>query len=128
MGPRTRLVRVSLLLLTLLAIDVAETSAQTTTATLHGTVADASGAVLPGVTVKLESPATGLSREAVTNSAGVYVVNFLPAGDYEVTAELTGFKTVRQADLKLEIGQSRALDLKMEVGQVSEVVDVQGTA
>src|SRR4029450_1453105 len=128
MVSRIRFVRRFLLLLALLGTDAPEGTAQTSNATLHGTVADSSGAVLPGVIVKLESPATGLTREAVTNSAGVYVFNFLPAGNYQITAELPGFKTVRQTDLKLEIGQSRALDVKMEVGQVTEVVEVQGTA
>ena len=128
MVSRIRFVRRSLLFLALLGMDTPDLAAQTSNATLHGTIADPSGAVLPGVIVKLESPATGLTRDLVTNSAGVYVFNFLPAGAYQITAELSGFKTVRQADLTLEIGQSRALDLKMEVGQVTEVVDVQGTA
>ena len=99
MVSRIRFVRRSLLFLALLGTDVPEITAQTSNATLQGTVADPSGAVLPGVIVKLESPATGLTRELVTNSAGVYVFNFLPAGDYQVTAELAGFKTVRQADI-----------------------------
>ena len=66
--------------------------AQTSNATLHGTVADSGGAVLPGVTVKLQAPATGLTRDVVTNTAGVYVFNFLPAGEYEITAELAGIQ------------------------------------
>ena len=111
-----------------LSILAAPTLAQTSNATLHGTIIDAGGGVLPGVTVKLQSPATGLMRDVVTNGAGVYVFNFLPAGDYEVTAELAGFKSLRQPDIKLEIGQSRALDLKMEVGRLEEVLTVEGTA
>jgi hypothetical protein len=107
---------------------VRHAGAQSSNATLTGTISDASGAVLPGVTVKLQSPTTGLTRDVVTNSSGVYVFNFLPAGSYDVTAELSGFKSVRQADVKLEIGQSLSVDLKMEVGQLSEVVEVQGTA
>ena len=102
--------------------------AQTSNATLSGTIVDTGGGVLPGVTVKLQSPATGLARDSVTNAAGVYVFNFLPAGEYVVTAELAGFKTLRQPDVRLEIGQSRVLDLKMEVGQLEEVVTVEGTA
>ena len=102
--------------------------AQASNATLHGTITDTGGGVMPGVMVKLESPATGLNREAVTNAAGVYVFNFLPAGNYAITAELTGFKSVRQADIKLEIGQSLAVDLKMEVGRLEEVVTVESTA
>ena len=103
-------------------------SAQSSNATLHGTVTDQGGGVLPGVTVKLRSPATGLARDAVTNASGGYVFNFLPAGEYELTAELTGFKSARRPDVKLEIGQSLAQDLKMEVGQLEEVVNVEGTA
>src|SRR5688572_11964694 len=103
-------------------------TAQTSNATLQGTISDASGAVLPGVVVKLESPATGLSREIVTNAAGVYVFNFLPAGAYVVSAELSGFKTARHDQVRLEIGQNLQLDLRMEVGQLSEVVNVEGSA
>ena len=102
--------------------------AQSSNATLHGTIVDAGGGVLPGVTVKLQAPATGLTREIVSNAAGVYVFNFLPAGDYEITAELAGFKSLRQPDIKLEIGQSLALNLKMEVGQLEEMVTVEATA
>ena len=102
--------------------------AQTSSATLQGTIADASGAVLPGVTVKLQSPATGLSRDAVTNAAGVYVLNFLPAGTYVVSAELSGFKTVRHEQVRLEIGQNLELDLRMDVGQLDEIVNVEATA
>jgi hypothetical protein len=121
-------VRRSLFVLACFCADSSIAEAQSSNATLHGTVADSSGAVLPGVSVKLQAPATGLTRDVVTNTAGVYVFNFLPAGEYEITAELAGFKSVRQADVKLEIGQSLGLDLKMEVGQVTEIVDVQGTA
>ena len=103
-------------------------AAQTSTATLQGVVTDSGGGVLPGVVVKLHSPATGLQRESVTNTSGVYVFNFLPAGTYEITAELTGFKAVRQPDVQLEIGQNRALDMKLEVGSVEETVTVEGVA
>ena len=103
-------------------------AAQTSTATLQGTITDNSGSVLPGVMVKLESPATGLTRDTVTNTSGVYVFNFLPAGGYVVAAELSGFKTVRHEQVRLEIGQNLELDLQMELGQLSEVVNVEATA
>lgn len=102
-------------------------AAQSSSATLQGTVTDASAALLPGVVVKLQSPATGLSREAVTNAAGVYAFNFLPAGTYAITAELSGFKSVRRDNMRLEVGQNFELDLKMEVGQLAEVVNVQAS-
>ena len=103
-------------------------AAQTSTATLQGVVTDSGGGVLPGVVVKLQAPATGLQRESVTNNSGVYVFNFLPAGSYEITAELSGFKAVRQPDVQLEIGQNRALDMKLEVGSVQETITVEGVA
>lgn len=102
--------------------------AQSSNGTLHGTITDQGGGVLPGVIVKLQSPATGLARDVVTNASGTYVFNFLPAGEYVLTAELTGFKSVRQPEIKLEVGQNLAQDLKMEVGNLEEVVNVEGTA
>ena len=102
-------------------------AAQTSNTTLHGIVNDTSGGVLPGVTVKLQSRATGLQRDVVTNAAGLYVFNFLPAGIYDVSAELSGFKTVRHSDIRLEIGQSVAFDLRLEVGNIEEVVSVVAT-
>jgi carboxypeptidase family protein/TonB-dependent receptor-like protein len=102
--------------------------AQSSNGTLHGTITDQGGGVLPGATVKLQSPSTGLSRDVITNHAGVYVFNFLPAGEYDITAELSGFKTARQAGLRLEIGQSLVVDLKMEVGRIEEVVEVTASA
>jgi Carboxypeptidase regulatory-like domain len=121
-------VRRSVLLFAFVGCECPAAEAQTSNATLHGTVADSSGAVLPGVTVKLQAPATGLTRDVVTNAAGVYVFNFLPSGEYEITAEMPGFKSVRRADIRLEIGQSLGLDLKLEVGQVSEIVNVEAIA
>ena len=109
-----RFVRSAFLAFAFLA-PIPDADAQTSNATLQGTVTDPGGGVLPGVVVKLVSPATGLQREAVTNGSGLYVFNFLPAGRYEVTAELTGFKAVRHDDIQLEIGQNRSLDMKLEV-------------
>ncbi|HEV3484181.1 MAG TPA: TonB-dependent receptor [Vicinamibacterales bacterium] len=117
-----------LAILLLLGAAATPAFAQSSTATLQGTISDAGGGVLPGVVVKLQSPDTGLEREAVTNTAGLYVFNFLPAGQYHVVAELTGFKSVRHDDVRLEIGQSLSLDMSMEVGRIEETVNVEGTA
>jgi Carboxypeptidase regulatory-like domain/TonB dependent receptor-like, beta-barrel len=127
MGPASRMLRLTLAV-ALVAALAEPALAQGSNGTLHGTITDQGGGVLPGVTVKLQSPATGLIRDVVTNASGVYVFNFLPSGDYEVTAELAGFKSVRRPDVKLEIGQSLEQNLKMEVGQLTEVVTVEGTA
>jgi hypothetical protein len=109
-------------------LGVAAAAAQSSNATLQGTITDTSGAVLPGVAVRLQSPATALSREVVSNTAGVYVFNFLPPGSYVVTAELSGFKIVRHEQIRLEVGQNLKLDLQMEIGELAEVVTVEGAA
>jgi hypothetical protein len=120
----TRLVTI---IVAVLAVSFGHASAQTSNATLQGTVTDPGGGVIPGVTVRLESPSTGLRRDSVTNVAGVYVFNFLPAGSYVITADLSGFKSVKHDDVALEIGQTRELNIRLEVGRVEEVVTVAGT-
>jgi hypothetical protein len=127
MRPASLVLRLTLAV-SLVAALAGRTLAQSSNGTLHGTITDQGGGVLPGVTVKLQAPATGLARDVVTNASGVYVFNFLPAGEYVITAELAGFKSLRRPDVKLEIGQSLEQDLKMEVGQLEEVVTVEGTA
>ena len=77
--------------------DLPAAQAQTSNATLQGTVTDSSGGVLPGVTVRLQAPATGLHARRRHQRRRRVRFNFLPSGEYEITAELTGFKTVRQS-------------------------------
>ncbi len=72
MRSTSRLMRF-ILAVSLIIVFAAHAPAQTGTATLQGTIMDTGGGVVPGVTVKIESPATGLTREAVTNSSGLYV-------------------------------------------------------
>src|SRR5215475_7523749 len=57
-----------------------------------GTVTDSTGAVVPGVSIKVTNTATGLSRDAVTNESGNFRLDLLQPGDYQVEADLTGFR------------------------------------
>jgi hypothetical protein len=98
--------------------------AQTTTASLQGTVRDASGAVLPGVTVTVRSSQTGFTRTAVTEADGGYYISYLPVGRYDVTVELAGFQTQTREDLRFEIGQEATLDFTLPVAGVAETVTV----
>ena len=61
------------------------------TATLSGVVTDPSGAVVPGAQVTLHSLATGLDRQIVTDSAGLYIAPSLVPGDYQVQVKASGF-------------------------------------
>jgi hypothetical protein len=87
------------------------------TATLSGIVTDASGAVLPGVTVSVSSPALiGGSRTAVTDGSGAYRFPSLPPGLYTLKVELEGFKPITLDNVGLQLVQTISLDESIEVG------------
>src|SRR3970040_910931 len=78
--------------------------AQRTTGAISGTVKDASGAVLPGVTVSGSGPNIVGTQTATTNEHGFYRVINLPPGDYQVVISLTGFRSVTQRGLRVPVG------------------------
>src|SRR5260370_403973 len=82
------------LLLALTALPFAA-SAQSATATLSGTVEDQNGAVVPGATVTVKNPNTGLNRQTTTNDAGYFTVPLLSPGTYADCAEAAKGKAVR---------------------------------
>ena len=97
-------------------------------AALTGTVTDATGAILPGVTVTAASESLiGGSRSAPTDVNGVYRFPALPPGLYTVTAELSNFRKSSQ-EARLELGQTVTLDVKLEVGGLTDVVEVAGSS
>src|SRR5712664_4574627 len=86
-----------LLSLAILASSAAVASAQgNPTGTISGHVVDPDGLAVPGATVTVASPALQGLRTATTSPNGDYIIPFLPAGDYDVTFELQGFKTVKR--------------------------------
>jgi outer membrane receptor protein involved in Fe transport len=99
--------------------------AQSTTATIEGSVVDQSGAVLPGVTINITQPATGVTRSTVTNDQGLFSAPLLPVGVYEVAAELTGFTPRKQPDVRLTVGQTLTLRIELALATVAESVLVQ---
>jgi len=94
-----------------------------------GQVRDESGGVLPGVTVTTTGPALQVpSISAVTNAQGEYRLTPLPIGTYAVEYALTGFQTVRQENVRLDIGVQVRLDAIMKVGTLAETVTVSGAS
>src|ERR1700754_1979221 len=67
--------------------------AQTNTGSIRGTVADATGALVPNATVVLTNTGTGVRAEQVSNQAGEYLFEFLAPGQYSVQSQVSGFKT-----------------------------------
>jgi hypothetical protein len=98
------------------------------TAQISGNAGDQSGAVLPGVEVTVTQTETGITRNAITNETGSYVLTNLPIGPYRLEASLPGFRTYVQTGILLQVGSSPAINVVLEVGQVSEQVEVQANA
>jgi hypothetical protein len=120
-------VRVWFLLVLLAPPAVAGALAQTA-GSVSGLVLDANGGVLPGVTITARNMATELVRTDVTGSGGRFAIPLLPPGDYQVRAEIAGFKPYVRRDLQLTIGQTAVLNITLEVGGVAEEVTVSGDA
>jgi hypothetical protein len=118
-------VRVVLVLLAMLAAPVAA-SAQSL-GTIAGVVKDASGAVLPGVTVEAASPALiEKVRTVTTDGTGLYRIVNLPPGDYTVTFTLQGFNAVRREGVQVSAGFTASIDGDLRVGAIEETVTVTG--
>ena len=95
--------------------------------TVAGAAKDPSGAVLPGVTVEVSSPALiERTRSTTTDSTGLYRIINLPPGVYEVTFTLPGFNTVKREQVQVQAGFTATIDGEMKVGAVQETVTVTG--
>lgn len=94
------------------------------TAEIRGSVSDATGAVLPGVSVTLINKGNNQERLQITDLGGSYIFASLPNGDYLLKAELTGFKTQVRDGITLQAGQRVNADILLEVGAISEEVTV----
>src|SRR5689334_10543016 len=99
--------------------------AQTPTGILQGVVQDASGGVVPDAKIVITNVATNERRELRTDSAGRYVQPFLLPGTYSITAEKTGFRTIVQENVKIDVGQNRSVNLELEIGGVTQEVRVE---
>ena len=102
---------------------------QGTGASIIGQVTDESGAVLPGVTVSVTSPALQVPQVTdVTNEVGEYRLAPLPIGVYQVTFELAGFRPVQRQEVRLTVGFTARIDVSMGLASVAETITVSGAA
>ena len=116
--------RTALLFVALLSFGSPAFSQQITTGVIQGVVTDASGAVVPGVTVEARNIDTNLVRAQATGTDGRFIFLQLPTGSYSITYALSGFATLVQQDITLTVGQSVTLTAGMKVSAVSETVRV----
>ena len=117
----------SLLALFLVALGVPVDIEAQVAGTISGYVRDESGAVIPGADVKATMIGQQLTRSAVTDETGFFNLLAMPRGNYEITAQLTGFST-QQTKAELTAGENLRVDFRMSLGQLSETVVVAGTA
>ena len=102
--------------------------AQDVTASIYGTVTDATGAAVVGANVTAKSVERGVTYTAVTNETGLYRISQLPVGNYELRVEKQGFQTTVFDAFTLVLNQSARLDVALKVGQVTQTVEVTGAA
>jgi RNA polymerase sigma factor (sigma-70 family) len=108
----------------LVILLISTASAQTTYGRIEGRITDATGGVLQGAAVTVIQPATRFVRTVVTNELGLYRVQNLSPGEYDVAAELGGFVKATRSWVRIDVGQTIALNIGMEVGNVATVLNV----
>src|SRR5437867_4469509 len=108
----------------LIALGTCLSVAQTSTATILGTVKDTSGALIPGVSITVKHTESGLTRNVVSGERGGYNVALLPVGAYEITTTMPGFKQQVRTGINLVIGQQAVIDLTLEVGGAAEQITI----
>ena len=118
----------SVLMLLLLLAAGRELTAQITTATLHGTVFDATGALISGATVTATNTDTNFSRTVQSGPQGEYRISFLPVGNYKVEASDKGFSTFVREGIVLGVTQDALVDLPLQAASVNQTVTVTSSA
>ncbi|MEQ1729763.1 MAG: TonB-dependent receptor [Vicinamibacterales bacterium] len=103
-------------------------TAQTFTAGVRGAVQEESGAIIPGVTVRLTNEATNASREVASNGRGEYSFSALPPSTYTVRASLPGFRGFERRGLRVATQEFLTLDIVLEVGGPQETITVSASA
>ena len=95
---------------------------------VYGTVTDATGDALPGVTITVTNAETGFQRTVTSGANGQYQAPSLPVGTYSVMASLEGFQTLTNEGLRLQVAQQVTLNISLELAGVEEAVTVTAAA
>jgi hypothetical protein len=124
-------IRVGVCFLAMLVLTAAGAAAQSvgaTTGSLNGRVADASGGVLPGVTVTATSPALQGARTTISNEEGTYRLPGLPPGVYAVQYDLGGFGSVIREGINIGVGFTATVNVDLKMASLQETVTVSGAS
>ncbi len=111
-----------------LALFASAVPAQTTLGTITGLVSDNTGAIIPNAVVVATNVNTGLKGQTVSSGTGNYVIPSLQVGTYEVTVQVSGFKTFTRSNVTLSTNDNVRVDVVLEVGATSEKILVTAEA
>lgn len=103
-------------------------SAQAVTGAILGTISDASGARVPGATVKAINSLTGVSHTTKADAQGDYIFPALPVGQYRIEADVAGFRRFVRQGVSLSVNQNARVDVALQLGQVTQAVVVKQNA
>src|SRR5580658_217370 len=109
-------------------LTVSNVAAQQITGSIRGTVSDPSGAVVEAATVTAKQIETGLTRVAITDRQGEYVLVELPIGHYQLEIQAQGFQTYMQQGISLDINQTATVIVHLRVGSETQQVEVTADA
>ena len=118
----------TLLTIAMLTLAVSNTPAQTTFASISGTVSDAGGAVIPGSAVEVTNARTGYVFKVQSNEAGYYTVSQLSEGTYTLRATSSGFQEFVAREIQLVARDQRRIDIQLKVGAVETRIEVEAGA
>jgi len=117
-----------LLLLALLFTRFTPAALAQSTASLNGTVTDATGAAVPNAKVVATNKATGVESATQTDTAGAYLFPSLPIGIYRIQVRAPGFQSALVANLKLEVATAATQSIQLIVGATTETVEIMADA
>src|SRR5215471_4047745 len=109
-------------------LSVTSAVAQIQTGRIVGTVFDPNKAVVPNATVTVTNRETKVAQRVVTNGTGEYVVPSLNPGIYEIHVSASGFRTVVQSSVEMQVGKDLLLDFDLALGETNSVVEVNSSA
>src|SRR5437899_8414543 len=99
-------------------------AAQSTAATLSGTVEDQNAAAVAGAGITVQNKATSFERTAITNESGSFTVPLLPPGTYSIIVRRDGFTSVEVRDIVLNVGDQKSIQIALKVGNVNAAIEV----
>ena len=103
-------------------------SAQSDRGTITGTISDPAGAVIANALIQAKNVETGAVHEAGSTATGNYTLAQLPAGVYQLSTSVTGFKQYVRTGITVLVAQTLRIDIELQVGNITETVTVNADA